>query len=526
MTDWWQGCTVYEVYLPSFADSARDGRWDGLGDLPGVRAHLDHLVDLGVDVVWLTPFYPSPLADHGYDVSEYTDVDPRFGTLADLDALIADAHARGLKILGDLVVNHTSSEHPWFVAARSSVDDPHRSFYVWRDGRGSTGELPPNNWVSHFGGPAWTRDEASGQWWLHLFLPEQPDLDWSEPAVADAVDDVLRFWLARGLDGFRIDVAHGMAKHADLPDNPILSAPRSAGSSVPEWSAQEHRYDLDQPAVLDVFRRWRAIADAAGALLIGEVYLLDPARLTRYVADDGLHEALWFGLVEGGGWDPAALATSVREAARLVPHVGWPLSSHDVSRAATRFGGGTRGRSRALAVSGLLAALPDVLVVYQGEELGLTDGVVPPAAAEDPIARRNPGLAGRDGARTPMAWAPGPGLGFSTVEPWLPMGGRTDADTVAVQAIDPASPLASWRALLRLRREVRDQPAPAWLSPTGLVLRRGDTLVAANLSAAPVPVPLPTGSWRVVWASAPGAAVAAELLELPPETTVWLAAKG
>jgi len=263
VTDWWQGCTVYEVYLPSFADSARDGRWDGLGDLPGVRAHLDHLVDLGVDVVWLTPFYPSPLADHGYDVSDYTEVDPRFGTLADLDALIADAHARGLKILGDLVVNHTSSEHPWFVAARSSVDDPHRSFYVWRDGRGSTGELPPNNWVSHFGGPAWTRDEASGQWWLHLFLPEQPDLDWSEPAVADAVDDVLRFWLARGLDGFRIDVAHGMAKHADLPDNPILSAPRSAGSSVPEWSAQEHRYDLDQPAVLDVFRRGRRSARGA-----------------------------------------------------------------------------------------------------------------------------------------------------------------------------------------------------------------------------------------------------------------------
>ncbi|HEY8338341.1 MAG TPA: alpha-amylase family glycosyl hydrolase, partial [Egibacteraceae bacterium] len=240
---WWRGAVGYEVYLRSFADS--DG--DGVGDLRGVLEHLDHLAWLGVDIVWVTPFFPSPMHDHGYDVADYCGVDPRFGTLADLDALVAAVHARGMRLLIDLVPNHTSSEHPWFRAARSSRDNPYRDYYVWRDPAPDGG--PPNNWTSHFGGPAWTFDEATGQYWLHLFLPEQPDLNWANPAVADEFDAILRFWLERGVDGFRIDVAHALAKHPDLPDNPPAD-PADADADhalTDDFRRLQHIHDVNQP---------------------------------------------------------------------------------------------------------------------------------------------------------------------------------------------------------------------------------------------------------------------------------------
>jgi alpha-glucosidase len=264
---WWSDAVGYEVYLRSFADS--DG--DGIGDLAGLTGRLDHLADLGVDIVWVTPFYPSPMADFGYDVADYLDVDPRFGTLADFDRLVEAVHARGMRLIVDLVPNHTSDQHEWFRSALEGPDSPHRDFYLWRDPAPDGG--PPNNWRSHFGGPAWTLDESSGQYWCHLFLPEQPDLNWANPAVHAAFQDIIGFWLDRGVDGFRIDVAHSLVKDPSFADNPVLVEVAAGASPLEAFRALRHDHDLDQPGTLDIYREWHELTAPRGAMLLGEVYL-------------------------------------------------------------------------------------------------------------------------------------------------------------------------------------------------------------------------------------------------------------
>jgi alpha-glucosidase len=476
---WWHGAVGYEVYVRSFAD--HDG--DGIGDLPGLRRRLGHLADLGIDVVWLTPVTPSPQRDHGYDVSDYLGIEPAYGDLDDLEGVLQDAHGLGLRVLMDLVPNHTSDQHAWFIDSRSSRDAEHRDFYVWRDPAPDGG--PPNNWVSHFGGPAWTFEERTGQYYMHLFLPEQPDLNWAEPRVRVAFEEILTAWFERGVDGVRIDVAHALVEDPYFRDNPLLAEPVRVGATSSVFERFAHVHDLDQPGVVDIYRDWRRIADAHGALLLGEVYVLDATKLRRYLTDDALHAAFAFATIEPA-WDAAEIR------AQLLPYVetceerlAWPLSSHDAPHAATRFGGGEVGARRALAYLTLLCGLPGVPFLYQGDELGLGDGVLPEGVAEDPIALRLEGVPGRDPARTPMLWEPGPGHGFTTGTPWLPFGANHDGrQSVAAQVADPTSPLERTRALLHARRALTALrgPSPArWLSDDGpvLMVERGEEVLIA-----------------------------------------------
>jgi alpha-glucosidase len=460
---WWADAVGYEVYLRSYADS--DG--DGIGDLPGLNERLDHLAELGVDVVWITPFFPSPMRDHGYDVADYCDVDPSFGTLEDFDAVLARAHGLGMRVIIDIVPNHSSSDHPWFVESRSSRDNPRRDYYIWRDPAPDGG--PPNNWRSVFGGRAWTLDEATGQYWLHLFLPEQPDLNWDNPAVAEEFDRVLGFWLDRGVDGFRV-------------------------------------YDTDQERNVSVYRRWRSIAERYEALLLGEVYLLRPERLRRYVTGDGLHAAFWFGPLHVG-WDADALRTVLQEGVSLpAGSVAWVQGSHDRRRVASRYGGGTVGRARQLAMAVLQVGLPGPAFVYQGEELGLSDGELRPDELVEPLGVHERDVAfSRDVARTPMPWTPdAPALGFTTGTPWLAMGGRTPADTVAVQRGDATSMLCGYRELLTAYRGVRDglPDEVQWLELGSDIVayQRGPLLVIANVGSDRAHVSLPSTP-RVLYSS-------------------------
>lgn len=516
MQRWWHGAVGYEVYVRSFADS--DG--DGLGDLPGVRAKLAYLADLGVDLVWLTPFYPSPQADHGYDVADYLDVDERFGTLADLQGLIADAHELGLRIVVDLVPNHTSEQHPWFEDARSSRDAERRDWYVWRDPAPDGG--PPNNWVSHFGGPAWALDEATGQYYMHLFLPEQPDLNWANDEVRAAFEQILTTWFDRGVDGVRIDVAHSLVEDPAFRDNPRI-APVPDDPTLDELFGQfDHVYDVDQPEVLDIYRAWNRVAADHDRLLLGEVYLLDPAKLARYVAGDALHLAFSFDTLKVG-WDADAIRETLRSYVQSSgDSVAWPLSSHDDPRAATRFGGGDLGARRALAYLTFLCGLPGVPFLYQGDELGLDDGILDPSIARDPVAVRNTGESGRDGVRTPMLWEPRPGFGFTHGEPWLPFGANHDnGRTAAAQASDPTSWLERTRALLAVRRQLgalTDGSATTWVTDDGPVIavdRGGEVLVALHVGdgEGPAALVLPDGS-RLLYASDDETTMIGEQLQL------------
>ena len=527
---WWHGSVGYEVYIRSFADA--DG--DGVGDLRGLHQRLDHLAWLGVDLLWVTPFYPSPMHDHGYDVADYTGVDERFGTLDDLDAVLEEAHARGMRVVIDLVPNHTSSEHPWFAESASSRDNPYRDYYIWRDPGPDGG--PPNNWVSVFGGPAWTYDEATGQYWLHLFLPEQPDLNWANPAVAEEFDRILEFWLNRGVDGFRIDVAHGLVKHPELLDLPLIPESERVETDqfVGDYALFDHVYDRNQPGVLEVYRRWRKLVDTHDALLLGEVYLREVRQLAPYVKGrDGLHMTFWFSPVHVP-WDAERLRDVLVEGLTLVPgSVAWISGSHDRSRVVTRFGGGDVGRARALAFATLLFGLPGVPFLYQGEELGLDDVPIDATEAQDPIGARAGALdRSRDVCRTPMPWRPGAGMGFTTAsaEPWLPFGDRRPDDTVQGQRDDPTSLLHRYRALIGLRRgmpDVIDAPVE-WLTAGGPVLayRRGDVLVAGNCGEAVQRLTLPDGGWRVAFDAdgGPERAVAG-LIVLEPAQAVVLTAQ-
>jgi alpha-glucosidase len=506
---WWADAVGYEVYLRSYADS--DG--DGIGDLRGLLGRLDHLAWLGVEIVWITPFYPSPMLDHGYDVADYRDVAPVFGTMADFDGLLERARELGIRLLVDLVPNHTSSEHPWFRQARSARDNPYREYYLWRDP--APGGGPPNNWTSRFGGDAWTYDDATGQYWLHLFLPEQPDLNWENPAVRDEFDAILRYWLERGAHGFRIDVAHSLVKDHELRDNPPAKAVEidDAGLTA-DVRGLEHVYDVNQPGVLEIYRRWRRVVEPYDGLLVGEVYVLDVERLAPYIAGrDGLHVAFWFRPLHMG-WSERNVREVLQHAAALSEgSIGWVQGSHDRPRAVTRFGGGDLGRARALAFATLLMGLPGLPFVYQGEELGLEDGTLTREQAQDPVAVRGGNyLASRDGCRTPMPWAPRPGLGFTTAKhAWLPFGDRRDADTVEVQRRDPLSSLHRYRRLIRVRRETADlhRGTISWLEEEGPLVsyRRGDVVVVANCADQPVVWETPEAPdgrrWQVLFATDP-----------------------
>jgi alpha-glucosidase len=450
---WWQRGAIYQIYPRSFADS--DG--DGVGDLRGISAHVDHLADLRVEAVWLSPIYPSPMADFGYDVSDYCDVDPIFGSLDDLDRLIEDCHYRGIRVVLDWVSNHTSEQHPWFVASRSSRDDPKRDWYVWRDG--APGGGPPNDWRSCFkaAGRAWSFDEHTSQWYLHSFLPQQPDLNWDNPEVEAAMHDVLRFWLDRGVDGFRIDAVFRLAKDPQLRNN--AGAPR--------------RRDQDWETIDDRLRGIRRVVDEyPGRVLIGEVSLLDLRRVVNYInSGDQLHLAHNFVFVQLP-WSAKAFRASIDEFEALAARTAWPawfLANHDLPRVASRFDGDGQGPSRARAVALMLYALRGTPFVYQGEELGLPDAEIPPERVVD--------VDGRDPERAPIPWRPpslaGPAAGFSTGHAWLPLVADAERLAVECQAADPRSTLSLVRRMAALRTQT-----PALQLGTQRMLESGADVLA------------------------------------------------
>ncbi|HVM26070.1 MAG TPA: alpha-amylase family glycosyl hydrolase [Mycobacteriales bacterium] len=513
---WWREAVVYEVYLRSFADS--DG--DGLGDLAGLRSRLPYLRDLGVDAVWITPFYPSPMADHGYDVADYCDVDPRFGDLDAFDRVLAEAHELGLRVIVDVVPNHTSSAHPWFQEALADPDSPARARYWFRDGAGPQGSAPPNNWQSVFGGPAWTRDEASGQWYLHMFDSAQPDLDWANREVHEEFLRVLRFWLDRGVDGFRIDVAHSLYVRADLADDPSVGVEKG-------MHEDDHRHIWDQEEVLAVYEEWRELLDSypGERMLVGEVFLFDVPRVARYVGTDRLHQAFNFTVFQAR-WDAADLRRVLVDALEHFDPGTWVLSNHDLTRHATRYGGGDLGRRRGLAVTAFLLALPGSPYLYQGEELGLEETDVPEHLREDPVFLRTGGaLAGRDGCRTPVPWtAEAPGHGFTTGRPWLPFGPEASTHAVELQAADPASVLTAYRRLLARRRALLSELADlTWLPAQDdvLAVRRGPLVAVLSTAGEPVEVPV-DGAVELLEATAAGAALDDGLVTVPAAATVWV----
>lgn len=453
MGQWWREAVFYEIYVRSFQDS----NGDGVGDLEGIIRRLDYLNDgtpasLGVDALWLTPIYPSPMRDFGYDVADYCNVHPLFGDLKTFDRLVHEAHRRGIRIILDFVPNHTSSEHPWFIESKSSRTNPRRHWYIWRDPKPDGG--PPNNWVSSFGGPAWSFDPQTQQYYLHSFLPEQPDLNWRNPQVLEAMEDVLRFWLDRGVDGFRVDVVHKLVKDELLRDNP--KPPPEQEHPVYHFGGQVHLYDEDQPEVHDVIRRWRKLLDRYGErMMVGEVYLFDAERLARYygTGHDELHLAFNFRFL-WSAWDAATFRHEVETVERLLPSGAQPtyvLSSHDAPRHRTRFDHPELGDARARLAALLLLTLRGTPFLYYGEEIGMRDVPIPQERICDPVGQRFPGL-GRDPERTPMQWNAETYAGFSNVEPWLPLGPDYTLRNVEVQQRDSHSLLSFYRQLIWKRK--------------------------------------------------------------------------
>ena len=486
--DWWRDAVIYQVYVRSFADS--DG--DGIGDLRGATQRLPYLAQLGIDAVWLTPFYASPQADGGYDVADYRAVDPLFGDLADADELVRTAHELGLKVIVDVVPNHTSDQHPWFRAALADHDGgAARARYHFRPGKGPAGELPPNDWESVFGGPAWTRT-PDGEWYLHLFAPEQPDLDWENEEVHEEFDSVLRFWLDLGVDGFRIDVAHGMVKAAGLPDIGHKEQARLIGAQTLPF--------FDQDGVHEIHRSWRRLLDSYPGDRIGvaEAWAPGPDRLALYVRPDELHQAFNFQFLRCP-WDPEAMRSVIDESLAATASVGapttWVLSNHDVVRHTTRYGGGEQGLRRARAAALLMLALPGSAYVYQGEELGLPEVTdLPDEVRQDPAFFRAAGQDGfRDGCRVPIPWSgQEPPYGFGPGASWLPQPRIWRELSVAAQTGDPYSTLELYRSALALRRALPGGPM-RWLpGPEGLLaLSRTGLVCTLNTTGAEIELPLP-----------------------------------
>ncbi|MEU5734245.1 glycoside hydrolase family 13 protein [Streptomyces antimycoticus] len=531
---WWRDAVIYQVYVRSFADS--DG--DGIGDLRGARERLPHLAGLGVDAVWLTPFYASPQADGGYDVADYRTVDPLFGTLGDADDLVRTAHELGLKVIVDVVPNHSSDQHPWFREALA--DRPGgaaRARYHFRSGRGAHGELPPNDWESVFGGPAWTRttdpDGTPGEWYLHLFAPEQPDLNWDSPEVRAEFDSVLRFWLDLGVDGFRIDVAHGMVKAAGLPDIGRTEQAKLIGSQVLPF--------FDQDGVHEIHRSWRRLLDSYPGDRIGvaEAWAPTSERLALYVRPDELHQAFNFQFLKCP-WDAAAMREVIDESLAATRSVGapttWVLSNHDVVRHTTRYadGGPERGLARARAAALLTLALPGSSYLYQGEELGLPEVTdLPDELRQDPaFFRTSPdgedgqnGQDGfRDGCRVPLPWTrSGESYGFGPGGSWLPQPDDWSGLSVEAQTGDPGSTLELYRGALALRRELPglgDGPMNWLEAPAGvLALSRPGLVCTLNTLGEEVELPVPG---RALLSSAP-LAYGAGTVRIPPDSCAWWA---
>ncbi|MEY9886793.1 alpha-glucosidase [Catenulispora sp. MAP5-51] len=537
-TAWWRTASIYQIYVRSFADA--DG--DGIGDLAGIRSRLPYLRDLGVDALWLTPWYVSPMADAGYDVADYCDIDPVFGDLGQAEALIDAVHEHGLRIIIDIVPNHCSDQHPWFQAALAAgPGSPDRDRFWFVEGRGSGGELPPNDWQAYFGGPAWTRitepDGSPGPWYLHMFTPEQPDLNWEDPGTLAAFEEILRFWLDRGVDGFRIDVAHGLMKKHGLPDvGPV---------PIPDDLPYQ-----DRPEVHDVYRAWRRVTDSYDGerVMVGEIWLPTPEQYTRYLRPDELHSAFNFEFL-CSAWEPAAIRDVIDYT--LASHAGvgapptWVLSNHDTIRHVTRYGradtsfdmGHKRhddpsdmalGTRRARAAALLTMALPGGVYVYQGDELGLPEVVdIPADRIQDPTWERSGHTdRGRDGCRVPLPWSgDAPPFGFSgphpQAEPWLPQPAGWQQSTVARQSTDPESMLNLYQDALALRRKLIAQlPTDVTWIDSGadvLAFSRSEAFTCmVNFSDRPIALP---HGHRVLASSE---AATGDLL--PPNAAVWLGA--
>ena len=532
--EWWRTAAIYEVYVRSFAD----GNGDGIGDLAGVRARLPYLAELGIDAIWFAPWYPSPMADAGYDVADYREVEPLFGSLAEAEKLIAEAHALGIRIIIDIVPNHGSDQQQWFTDALAApAGSAERARYHFRPGRGDAGSLPPNNWPSEFGGPAWSRttnaDGTAGEWYLHLFSPGQPDFNWAHPDVRAEFADVLRFWFDRGVDGFRLDSAALLAKHPAL------------GDLRPGQGTGAHPFE-DRDGVHGIYREWRKIADSypGERVLIGEVWLPDPERLARYLRADELHSAFNFDFL-CCAWEAARLREVIDVTLATHARVGatptWVLSNHDVVRHVTRYGRADTafsmsdrrigepadrelGQRRARAAALLTFSLPGCVYLYQGDELGLWEVEdIPDELLQDPFWERSGHTdRGRDGCRVPLPWAgeePPFGFGPDGCVPWLPQPAEWKDLTAERQAADPDSMLQLYRGALRLRRA---EPALAgcdltWLPSPGGVLcyRRADSItVLVNLSAQPAELPADA---EVLISSSP-----LDHDVLPPDTAAWL----
>ena len=515
---WWQTGVVYQIYPRSFQDTNRDG----IGDLNGITRRLDHLVTLGVDALWVSPFYPSPMKDFGYDVSDYTGVDLIFGTLEDFDRLVAAAHARDLKLIIDWVPNHTSDQHPWFLASRSSRSDPRRDWYIWRDGK--AGGAPPNNWLASFGGSAWTWEPRTRQYYLHSFLAEQPDLNWRNPEVRRAMFGTLAFWLDRGVDGFRIDVAHAVMKDPELRDNPPADpGDRRFHKDMGEYGRQLHVYDRAHPDAHGVYREVRQLLEAHSAqrprVSIGEIHLYDLEDWVKwYGADlDELHMPFNFSLLNTP-WDAGAIRRTVDAMEAALPPGAWPnwvLGNHDEHRVASRL-----GEAAARSAMVLLLTLRGTPTLYYGDELGMEDVRIPPDQVQDPWGKNVPGLdLGRDPERTPMQWDATRNAGFTDpdVRPWLPVAADSQVRNVEVQAGQPGSMLELTRALLAVRRKHAAlqrgsyRPVDAAPGDTFAFVRVHEddrVLVAVNFAATPQQLRIEGRAARVLASTHPGAAIA------------------
>jgi alpha-glucosidase len=541
---WWRSGTIYQIYPRSFADA----NGDGMGDLAGITSRLESLAALGVDAIWLSPFFTSPQKDAGYDVADYCDVDGLFGTLGDFDTLLARAHELGLRVLIDLVPNHSSDQHKWFQAAvNSPAGSREREFYHFKDGRGENGELPPNNWVSMFGGPAWTRliekDGTPGQWYLHLFDSSQPDLNWSNPEVQNAFEDILRFWLDRGVDGFRVDQPHAMAKAAGLPDHPDVER-AGAGyiegePSPPMWFQEE---------VHPIFRRWRAILDSYSGdrAMCGEAYVLPLSFMALWVRPDEFNQTFNFRFLDSE-WKPETLFAAINESFEAFDSVGapstWVLSNHDIVRHASRMGGlpgrptasdgvGPNdpqpdlelGLERARGATMFMLGLAGASYLYQGEELGLPEHTtLAPEYRQDPTFARTAGKrVGRDGCRVPLPWQAGVGAanGFNTTRmSWLPQPAIYREYSRDLQEGVAGSTLELYKNALQIRRDMKlGEGSFDWLAeftnPTTLGYRNGNVLVIHNFGEEPID--LPAGEFIL------RSATESEQDQIAPNETVWI----
>jgi alpha-glucosidase len=463
---WWRDGVIYQIYPRSFADS----NGDGLGDLPGILSRLDYLVSLGVDAIWLSPIYPSPDNDFGYDVSDHTTIDPRFGTLADFDALLSAAHAKGMHIILDLVLNHTSDQHPWFLASRQSRDDPHHDWYLWRDPLPGGG--PPNNWRSTFGGSGWEFDPHLGQYYFHLFAREQPDLNWRHPDVRQAQLDVLHYWLERGVDGFRLDVFNGYFKQADFRDNPP-----AIGLDPFHW--QKHLYDISQPEMHPLLAEMRALLDSyPQSYAVGEAFWLTPEKAASYCGSQSLHAVFNFSYTNTR-WSAYRFMAAVRRWEAALGSERWPnyvLGNHDISRLASRY---TTDESdaRLKVAAAMLLTLRGTPFIYYGEEIGMRDISLRRGQILDPPGKRNwPFDKGRDGCRSPMQWDAGANAGFSSGLPWLPLHPDYPARNVAAQSDDPDSLFNFYRQLIAIRKA-----SPALKHGDFFPLDAGSSLLLAYL---------------------------------------------